>query len=191
MYTDAVQVSTVNMKQAMAHAGYIIERAKWSHDQFQRIFVHQTSNTTIKDVARAFNKYYGAEVCDQDTVINNIAERGNTATTTHMIALKDNIQNNTIQNNENVVFGITGSGATIGTALYTFDDLPERIRQREAGTYHRKRLCHSKAHSLPVCHKRGVYASKVSAPYQNTAEMPKETLEVVRVAAENCFATSA
>jgi 3-oxoacyl-[acyl-carrier-protein] synthase III len=190
MYTDAVQVSTVNMKQAMAHAGYLIERAKWSHDAFQHIFVHQTSNTTIQDVARAFNKYYGSDVCNQDTVINNIAERANTATTAHMIALMDSIQNHTIQNNENVVFGITGSGATIGTALYTFDDLPDRIRCREAGTYIPEKVIPQQgpfiAH-LPQT--RRVRVESMGTLSEN-AEVQKETLARVRIAAENCFANS-
>src|SRR5262249_13365826 len=30
---------------------------------------------------------------------------------------------------QRLLFGISGSGQTVGTALYTLDDLPERIRQ--------------------------------------------------------------
>jgi amino acid adenylation domain-containing protein len=191
MYTDAVQVSTVNMKQATAHAGYIIERAKWSPNDFQHILVHQTSHTTIKDVARAFNKYYGAEVCNQDTVINNIAERGNTATTAHMIALMDSIQNNTIQNGENIIFGITGSGATIGTALYTFDDLPERIRRREAGTYTPEKVVpQQRSFIARLPQNRRVRIESVGTVPTDT-QTPKETLALIRVAVENCLTTSA
>jgi 3-oxoacyl-[acyl-carrier-protein] synthase III len=43
----------------------------------------------------------------------------------------DHILSNRIKTGDNVVFGITGSGATIGTALYTFDDLPDRLRRIE------------------------------------------------------------
>ena len=135
MYTDAVTVSAVNMKQAVAHAGMVLERAQWPKNSFQHVIVHQTSKTTIKDAAREINRYFGEEVCDPDSVIYNIEERGNTATTTHMIAVMDFIRNGRIKTGDNAIFGITGSGATIGTAIYTFDDLPDRIRQREAGTH--------------------------------------------------------
>jgi amino acid adenylation domain len=133
MYTDAVTVSSVNLKQAVSHAGLIIERSHWPKEAIQHILVHQTSKTTINDVPREINKYFGREVVERNSVINNIAERGNTATTTHMIAIMDHIRNNHIQSGDNAIFGITGSGATIGTALYTFDDLPDRIRRHEAG----------------------------------------------------------
>src|SRR5581483_5403707 len=135
MYTDAVKVSAVNMTQAVSHAAYTIDRARWPRDSFQHIIVHQTSKTTINDVAREINKYFGEEVCKPESVINNIAERANTATTTHMVAVMDYIRSGRINTGDNTIFGITGSGATIGTAIYTFDNLPERIRRREAGEY--------------------------------------------------------
>jgi 3-oxoacyl-[acyl-carrier-protein] synthase III len=191
MYTDVVQVSAVNMKQAVAHAASIIERTKWSHADFQHIFVHQTSSTTIKDVARAFNTYYGAQVCKQDKVINNIAERANTATTTHMVALMDSIQNHTIENGENVIFGISGSGATIGTALYTFDDLPDRIRRRQAGVYiPEKVVLQHEPFIVRLPQSRRVRVESVGTVAPN-AQTAKETLELVRTAVENCFTASA
>ncbi|HTI15424.1 MAG TPA: amino acid adenylation domain-containing protein [Dictyobacter sp.] len=135
MFTDAVTVSSVNLKQAVSHAGLMIERSQWPKEAFQHVIVHQTSKTTINDVPREINKFFGKELVDQSSVINNIAERANTATTTHMVAVMDNIRSNRIQSGDNAIFGITGSGATIGTAIYTFDDLPDRIRRREAGEY--------------------------------------------------------
>lgn len=190
MYTDVVQVSTVSMKQAMAHAAYLIERAKWSYADFQRIFVHQTSYTTIKDVARAFNKYYGAEVCNQNMVINNISERANTATTTHMVALMDNIRNNTIQNDESIIFSITGSGATIGTALYTFDDLPDRIRRREADVYTPEKVVPQRDPFIACLPQtRRVRIESIGTLPLNTTT-PKETFDLIHAAAENCFTSS-
>jgi len=190
MYTDAVQVSAVNMKQAISHAGYIIERAKWPHNSFQHILVHQTSKTTIQDVAKAFNRYFGAEVCSQENVIDNIAERGNTATTTHMIAIMDHIRSNRIQSGDNVIFGITGSGATIGTALYTFDDLPDRLRRREAGKYTPEKV-QSEADKftsrLPAA---GRVRIESIGTIPEGVQVEKKTLELIRVATENCFAAS-
>lgn len=189
MYTDAVQVSAVNMKQAISHAHHIIEQAKWPYDAFQHILVHQTSKTTIQDVARAFNSYFGAEICSQDNVINNIAERANTATTTHMIAIMDYIRNGSIVSGENVLFGITGSGATIGTAIYTFDDLPDRIRRREAGTWQPEKVQPSTTFmpQLPTTRRIRIASIGTIAP---EAEVPKTTLDLIQNASETCLAHS-
>src|SRR5262249_26922157 len=73
--------------------------------------------------------YQKRELGKQKNVINNTPHRDHPATTTHFVALVDGILANTIKSGENVIFGITGSGATIGTALYTFDDLPDRLRR--------------------------------------------------------------
>ena len=189
MYTDAVTVSAVNMKQAVSHAGLIIERSQWQKDAFQHIIVHQTSQTTINDVAREINNYFGQEICKQESVINNIAERGNTATTTHMIAVMDNIRNNRIQSGDNAIFGITGSGATIGTALYTFDDLPDRIRRREAGEYTPSKIeAEGKFTPLLPATRRVRVESIGTIPAG--ARVEKKTLPLIEAAAKRCLADS-
>src|SRR5207249_478350 len=53
--------------------------------------------------------------------------RGNTATTTHFVALADGIASGRIRSGDRVIFAISGSGLTLGTALYTLDDLPDRM----------------------------------------------------------------
>src|SRR5205823_4188521 len=97
--------------------------------------MHQTSKMTIYDAGREINSYFGKEVCHEGNLVNNIAERANTATTTHIVALMDAILANRIQSNSNVVFGITGSGVNIGTAIYTLDDLPDRLRRAATGAW--------------------------------------------------------
>ncbi len=189
MYTDAVTVSAVNMKQAVSHAGHILERSQWQKDAFQHIIVHQTSQTTINDVAREINNYFGQEICKPESVINNIAERGNTATTTHMIAVMDNIRNDRIQRGDNAIFGITGSGATIGTALYTFDDLPDRIRQREAGTYTPQKVATEGRFAPRLPAQRRVRVESIGTIAAG-ATVEKKTLPLIEAAAQKCFSDS-
>lgn len=191
MYTDAVRVSAVNMTQAVSHAAYTIDRAGWPRDSFQHIIVHQTSKTTINDVARAINKYFDEEVCKPESVINNIAERGNTATTTHMIAVMDAIRAGRIKTGDNTIFGITGSGATIGSAIYTFDDLPERIRRREAGEYVPEKVAPDTQKFVPLLptSKRVRIESVGTLPEDTTVE--RKTLPLIHAAADHAFATSA
>ncbi|GCE05927.1 non-ribosomal peptide synthetase [Dictyobacter aurantiacus] len=187
MYTDAVTVSAVNLKQAVSHAGMIMERTQWPKEAFQHIIVHQTSNTTINDVPREINKYFGEEFCKQESVINNIAERGNTATTTHMIALMDNIRSNRIQPGDNAIFGITGSGATIGTAIYTFDDLPERIRRRETGSYTPSKIEPEESFVSRLPANRRVQVARVGT-IPAGSQVERKTLEMIEAAAERCLA---
>src|SRR5207302_832265 len=109
MYTDSVKVSAVNIQQAVAHAAHVIERSGWPQEAFQHIIMHQTSKMTIYDAGREINSYFGKELCHDGNLISNIAERGNTATTTHFVALIDHILSNRIKSDSNVVFGVTGS----------------------------------------------------------------------------------
>ncbi len=189
MYTDAVKVSAVNMQHAVAHAGHIIERSGWPLDSFEHIIIHQTSGTTIRDAAREINSYFGREVCTQENVINNIAERGNTATTTQMVAIMDHIRSGRINSGDNAVLGITGSGATIGAAVYTFDDLPDRMRRIEAGQTPPKVVMdtHWQPPLLPQNHRVQV-ASIGTLPLG--AQVKKEAIELANQAARNCLAAS-
>ncbi|MBV9706504.1 MAG: non-ribosomal peptide synthetase, partial [Chloroflexi bacterium] len=188
MYTDAVKVSAVNMQQAVSHAAHIVERSGWPYDAFQHLLIHQTSKTTIQDAPREINRYFGKEIYQAETVINNIAERGNTATTTQMVTLMDHIRLNTIKSGENVIFGITGSGATIGTALYTFDDLPDRLRRIESGAYAPEKVASEQTRVIPLLSPtQRVRVESIGTP---PADVQRETMELVRAAAEHCLAQS-
>ncbi len=129
-------------------------------------------------------------MCHNGNVINNIAERGNTATTTQIVALADSILSNNIQSGDNIVFGITGSGATIGAALYTLDDLPDRLRRIASGTWKPDKVKSNQR--KPV----SLFPSTQRVRVESIGTLPKdvqvkrETLELARVASENCLEAS-
>src|SRR5258708_15735427 len=79
------------------------------------------------------DRMFGRTVAYPGNITSTLAERGNPASTTHFVALSDHIRGNRIQSGDNVVFGISGSGQTVGAALYTFDDLPDRLRRGSNG----------------------------------------------------------
>jgi amino acid adenylation domain-containing protein len=193
MFTDAVRVSAVNMTQAVAHAANILKRSGWPSDAFQHIIIHQTSGTTIRDAARAINSYFGTEVCKQENVIYNIEDRANTATTTHIVAIMDHIRSGHIKSGDNAVLGITGSGATIGAALYTFDDLPDRIRRREAGEYTPIKVVSEPPRpvSLTPSNRRiRVESIGTIAEGSQVERVEPQALSLLQDAAENCLAAS-
>ena len=125
---DPMEHTSVAVRYSVTHAKHTLDNSRYRPDQIQRLIMHQTSERSLLDGAKAINKAFKKKVSTKENTINNLSHRGNTASTSHMVALWDNTLNGTIQSGENVVFGITGSGQTIGTAIYTLDDLPDRLR---------------------------------------------------------------
>jgi 3-oxoacyl-[acyl-carrier-protein] synthase III len=133
MLTDSLRLSAVAIQEASSHFASFHEQEEGSVDAMDYLIMHQTSRKTLSDGMGAVNKIFNKRVCHEGNVIINLTERGNTATTSHFVAIHDYILNNTIQRGDNITFSITASGLTVGTALYTFDDLPDRIRSRKNG----------------------------------------------------------
>ncbi len=190
MFTDAVRVSAVNMQQAVPFAATMLKRFGWSQDTVQHVIMHQTSKRTINDAAREINSYFGKEVCHNGNVINNIAERGNTATTTQIVALADSILSNNIQSGDNIVFGITGSGATIGAALYTLDDLPDRLRRIASGTWKPDKVKSNQRKPVSLLPSTQRVRVESIGTLPKDVQVKRETLELARVASENCLEAS-
>lgn len=94
--------------------------------------MHQTSSTALASAMREINRRMGARVCHPGNTIDNLARRGNTSSTTHFVALADSLATGRIRSGDRVIFAVSGSGLTVGTALYTFDDLPDRLRAPSA-----------------------------------------------------------
>ncbi|HSY54711.1 MAG TPA: 3-oxoacyl-[acyl-carrier-protein] synthase III C-terminal domain-containing protein [Opitutaceae bacterium] len=131
MLTDALKIAAVSIKQGVKHAAEVQQRNGWPPGEFDQLIMHQTSEMTLNDTAREINTHFGREICRSDNTISNLERRGNTATTSHFVALMDHILNGRIRSRQKLVFGISGSGLTIGTAIYALDDLPDRIRRAE------------------------------------------------------------
>lgn len=132
MYTDSVKLTDVAVKSGAKHSINMLEQAGWSPESFQHLIMHQTSSMTLNSAKREINRLMNKKICHDDNSINNLEHRGNTASTAHFIALADQIRNNKINTGDKIVFSISASGLTIGTALYVFDDLPDRLRLMES-----------------------------------------------------------
>ena len=128
MYTDPVKSSAVSIRQIVSHALERLRRKNWSLATVDAVVMHQTSETTIDGAVREINRVVGQTVCHRGNTVYNIAERGNTATTSHFLAVWERMQAGEIEPGDRAVFAVSGSGQTVGTALYTFDDLPARVR---------------------------------------------------------------
>lgn len=128
MYTDSIRLSAAAIRHAASHAIHGLRDSGWVPSEIEHLIMHQTSKMTLNDAASEINRILGGPVCHDGNVVCNLAERGNTATTSHLVALVDLMRDGTIKSGQKVMLSSTGSGLTIGTALYRFDDLPDRIR---------------------------------------------------------------
>ncbi len=125
MYTEAVKVSSAVVPHAAKHVEQILKRNSHTLSQYQHLIPHQTSRLTMQDAIKTVATRFPVDLGER--LINNLADRGNTATTSHFLALRDKILEKRIRSGDDVLFLISGSGQTTGTALYTFDDLPDRL----------------------------------------------------------------
>ncbi|MEP6948361.1 MAG: 3-oxoacyl-[acyl-carrier-protein] synthase III C-terminal domain-containing protein [Ginsengibacter sp.] len=130
MYTDSVNLTDVAIKSGARNALDVLQSAGWPPDKFQHLIMHQTSTMTLNSAKQEINNLLNSKICNEGNTINNLELRGNTASTSHFIALWDHIHNNRIQSGDKIVFIVAASGLTVGTALYVVDDLPLRLRNK-------------------------------------------------------------
>lgn len=133
MHTDMLQDTAVSVEQGVRHAASLLERRGWKDRPADHILMHQTSQTALDGAMNELNRAFGRNLCTPENTISNLLERGNTASTAHFVALADQIATGRIGDGDKIVFGISASGKTTGTGLYTLDDLPSRLRARRMG----------------------------------------------------------
>lgn len=187
---NPMEHTSVAVKHSVAHAKYTMDRTQWEPERMDHLVMHQTSDRSLRDGKRAINKAYKKKICNDDNTINNLAERGNTATTTHFVAMWDHILNGRIQSNQNLVFGITGSGQSIGSGIYTLDDLPDRLRAyKEQGVTPEKIEHSGEPRPEPPRPGRRVQMRSVATFTPSASDLP-ETIPMTAEAAERCLAAS-
>jgi len=109
MTVDSIAATATAVKRTVPYVAAVMQRHGWRPDLCDHILMHQTSEASINDAVFAVNRMFGHAAAHSGNVINNLAERGNTASTTHFVALSDQIRANRIKSGDNVVFGISGS----------------------------------------------------------------------------------
>jgi amino acid adenylation domain-containing protein len=127
--TDAIRMAEAGHAEASRHALRTLKKNRWAGRDIDYIIMHQASSTTTANTMREVNRIFNDNFANPDNTIDNIRERGNTGTTTHWLAVLDTVARGRITAGDRVTFCISGSGLNLGTALYTFDDLPERLRR--------------------------------------------------------------
>ncbi len=127
MFTDPVKSAAVTIKEAVKHCLESLKRQRWPTESLRWLIMHQTSEMTLDGAVREINRASGKQVVQRDNTIFHLARRGNTATNSHFLAVRENIDAGNIGSGDRVFFAVSGSGQVVGSALYVFDDLPAPI----------------------------------------------------------------
>jgi len=184
MLVDSIAATAAAVKRSVPYVAAVMKRHGWRPEHCDHIVMHQTSEASLNDGVVAVNRMFGQGAAHPGNTIYNLAERGNTASTTHFVALKDHILGNRIRSGDNVVFGISGSGQTVGAALYTFDDLPDRLRRGSNG--HRGRgLSTGRRPKEPPATPRVRIAGVGTAPASRS--VPRGSVQLAVQAATACL----
>jgi 3-oxoacyl-[acyl-carrier-protein] synthase III len=191
MSVDSISATAIVVERSAMHAAGALLRTQTSLDSLQHIIPHQTSKTTcseaVSEIARLFDQDLGHRL------IENLAERGNTASNTHFVALNDHIRSRRIRAGDVVMFCISGSGMTVGTALYTMDDLPQRLCQGSIGKREKHVPDPQTAESSSFYFRAEtprVRLESVGTALAESSSAVVDTIELARRAAEDCLAGS-
>ncbi len=197
MLTDSVTSTVVTIKQAVGHAVEVMRRRNWDPQTVKGLVIHQTSETTLDGAVQEINRALGKAVCHRGNTLYNVAQRGNTATNTHFLAVWEAIQQGRFGSGDRLLFAVSGSGQTVGTALYVFDDLPQRLRQtaslrrpepaRQAGELKHFRFRRRVRLESIVAEP----ASDATVPGRSDSERRLDSIELVRRVGESCLSQSA
>jgi 3-oxoacyl-[acyl-carrier-protein] synthase-3 len=87
---------------------------------FDHLIPHQTSDRSIKSGVRQMAKIFGS--APKNTIIN-LKNYGNTASTTHFLALYKNIVDGVIKKGERMIMVSHASGLVMAIMMFTIDRL--------------------------------------------------------------------
>jgi len=183
MYTDAIKVTESVVPHAARHAKLVVDRNGWPLDRIDHIVPHQTSQLTMQEAKKEFQRLYHYDF--GDCFINNLAERGNTSSNSHFLAIFDAIHSQRVKTGEHLAFCISGSGQTTGTALYTMDDLPARLAEGEPADNGQPKA-DAVASTLPV----QLQFDAVTLVDPTAGNVAADTLDLLTAAAEACLEES-
>ncbi len=189
MVADSVKQTAVAVKHSVPYVAGVMARHGWRPETCDHLLMHQTSEASINDAIHAINRLLGRDAASRANTICNLAERGNTATTTHFVALYDYIHSDRINSGDNVVFSITGSGQTVGTALYTFDDLPDRMRRADDARHGRRSRAGGRK-ELPATPRVRIDSIGIAPAGQSGQSAPPSSIDLAVQSARACLGRS-
>ena len=187
MHTESAKLFDVAENYVIPDIVRKLEALRWGKKELDHLISHQTAQSAI-DTLYEVNRLSQREILHEGNVINNLSERGNTASTSHFVALWDNIQNGRIRSGDRLMFAVQGSGMTIGTAAYTLDDLPDRVRLAERNGHRRPAVSsQDRTRAILRC---GAPRVRIESLGIANGGGPTSSMALAQRAMDDCLATS-
>lgn len=184
MFTDPVKGAAVSIKEAVKHCLEALKRHAWPLEALKWLIMHQTSDMTLDGAIREINRAVGRQAIHRANTVFHLAQRGNTATNSHFLAVRETIAAGKIAAGDKVLFAVSGSGQVVGSALYIFDDLPARLRRTKPAV---RTTEPSRGLQLFPCPRRMRIESVGLVP---GGGVPADSVALLRTAGEACLSRS-
>jgi 3-oxoacyl-[acyl-carrier-protein] synthase III len=127
MHTVSSEISSVGTNETAKALIAAIESGHVTMTSSSKVITHQIASALPRRVGRIVNAHFDTKLTRDGQFIDNIGYVGNTASTSHVVALAHAVSQEVICPQNEVVFVVAASGLTIGLFDYKMDDLPEKI----------------------------------------------------------------
>lgn len=123
MFTRAQRLQEVAIEDAPPLMAEVLEASGFGLEDIDYVIPHQTSVRAIKKGVRAINERFGAS--PKHTVIT-VDRFGNTASTSHFVALDDLLTAGTLQPSDRIMLVSLASGLEVGVVIFNVGGLVDR-----------------------------------------------------------------
>lgn len=123
MKTSMKEIHEASISHAPKVLEKVLDEAGLSLDQIDFLIPHQTSRHAIRAGYVHFSKYFGKIT---GTVVVNLSGMGNTASTSHTLALYKLLKEGKIHRGDRVLLISFASGLVIGAMIFVIHDLADR-----------------------------------------------------------------
>lgn len=123
MHTNAREIHRVATEDAVPMLREVLDQAGLEFDEIDYLIPHQTSARAIKKAMKEFSEGLGST---PQHVVITVDELGNTASTTHFVALSKYLKEGTFAEDDRVLLLSLASGLEVGIVIFKVDQLVGR-----------------------------------------------------------------
>jgi 3-oxoacyl-[acyl-carrier-protein] synthase III len=120
MHTNAREIHRVATEDAVPMLREVLDQAGLEFDQIDYLIPHQTSARAIKKATVEFSERLGAQ---PRHVVITVDELGNTASTTHFVALHKYLEEGRLAEGDRILLLSLASGLEVGIVIFRVDQL--------------------------------------------------------------------
>jgi 3-oxoacyl-[acyl-carrier-protein] synthase-3 len=135
MHTYAREIHTAGIEESVPRLREVLDAAGLSINDVDYLIPHQTSARAIEKAAAGFSARLGGE---PKHVVVTVDEFGNTASTTHFVALWKYLNEGRFRQEDRVLLLSLASGLEVGIVIFTVGQLVECYGQRGGGHGHHR-----------------------------------------------------